>query len=326
MKHYTLCVQLLSAMVLAHGIAPFAFAQQDAWPAKPVRLVVTFPPGGSSDVIARLIAPKLSAALGQPFIVDNRAGGDGMIGSEAVAKAAPDGYTLLISNVSPQGINQTLHRNIRYDSLKDFTHIAHIGAIPHVLVVNPTFAAKTLQEFVQLAKAQPGKTDFGAGGPINQLTGELLNAKAGIRITHIPYKGTGPALTDLRGGTIPSAVVPLPAANEFLKASQLRALAVTSAKRSPLAPDVPTFVELGYPDLVVENWVGLSGPAKLRPEIVKRLAEEVRKALSSADLRNKSIELGMTLDFKGSEEFTRYVGNEIEKWRSVILSSGVKIE
>jgi tripartite-type tricarboxylate transporter receptor subunit TctC len=314
------------AVALASALAPGASAQQDRWPAKPVRLVVTFPPGGSSDVLARLLAPKLAGAFGQQFVVDNRPGADGMIGSEAVARAAPDGYTLLISNVSPQGINQTLYRSIRYDALKDFTHIAHFGAIPHILVVTPGFAAKTLQEYVQLAKAQPGKVDFGAGGPINQLTGELLKAKAGIQIVHIPYKGTGPLLTELRGGQVPSAVLPVPAASEFLRAKQLRGLAVTSARRSPLAPDVPTFVELGYPDLVVENWVGLSGPAKLAPDVVKRLAEEVQKALASPDFREKAAELGLAVDFKGSEEFSRYVAAEIEKWRSIIVSSGVKIE
>jgi len=319
-------LQLLGVTLLAHGVAPVATAQQDSWPTKPIRLVVTYPPGGSSDVLARLIAPKLSAALGQQFIVDNRPGADGMIGSEAVAKAAPDGYTLLISNVGPQGINQTLYRSIRYDALKDFTHIAHFGAIPHILVVSPAFPAKNLPEFIQLARAQPGKLDFGAGGPINQLTGELLKAKAGIQITHIPYKGTGPLLTDLRGGQIPSAVVPVPAASEFMRAQQLRGLAVTSVRRSPLAPDVPTFAEQGYPDLVVENWVGLSGPAKLRPDVVKRLAEEVRKALASADIRDKATELGMTIDFKGPEDFSRYVAAEIERWRSIIASSGVKIE
>jgi tripartite-type tricarboxylate transporter receptor subunit TctC len=314
------------AVALASALAPGASAQQDRWPAKPVRLVVTFPPGGSSDVLARLLAPKLTGAFGQQFVVDNRPGADGMIGSEAVARAAPDGYTLLISNVSPQGINQTLYRSIRYDALKDFTHIAHFGAIPHILVVTPGFAAKTLQEYVQLAKAQPGKLDFGAGGPINQLTGELLKAKAGIQIVHIPYKGTGPLLTELRGGQVPSAVLPVPAASEFLRAKQLRGLAVTSARRSPLAPDVPTFVELGYPDLVVENWVGLSGPAKLAPDVVKGLAEEVQKALGSPDFRDKAAELGLTVDFKGPEEFSRYVAAEIEKWRSIIVSSGVKIE
>lgn len=326
MKRSGKWIQLLTAALFACGTAPLATAQPARWPVKPVKLVVTFPPGGSSDVIARLLAPKLSAALGQQFIVDNRPGADGMIGSEAVARATPDGYTLLISNVGPQGINQTLYRGIRYDALKDFTHIAHFGGIPHILVVNPAFPPKSLQEFVQFAKAQPGKVDFGAGGPINQLTGELLKAKAGIQITYVPYKGTGPALTELRGGMIPSAVVPLPAASEFLRARQLRGLAVTSAKRSPLAPGVPTFVELGYPDLVVENWVGLSGPAKLRPDIVKRLSDEIQKALGSPDMRDKAIELGMTIDFSGPEEFSRYVATEIERWRSIIVSSGVKIE
>jgi len=318
--------RLLCATTFAWGVTSAAFAQQERWPNKPVRLVVTFPPGGASDVVARIIAVKLSASLGQPFLVDNRPGADGMIGSEAVSKAAPDGHVLLISNVGPQGIAQTLYRDIRYDAINDFTHIAHLGAIAHVLVVGAAFPAKNLQEFVQIAKTQPGKVDFGSGGPINQLTGELLKAKAGIQITNVPYKGTGQVLTELRGGMIPSAVLPLPSAIELMRAQQLRALAVTSAQRSPLAPDVPTFVELGYPDIVVENWVGISAPAKLRDDIVRRLVAEIGQLLAAEDVRAKMRQVGMTVQFKGPGEFTRYVRAEIEKWRSIIISSGMKIE
>lgn len=314
-------------MIFAVGAAAAASlgAQPAPWPAKPVRLVVTFPPGGASDVVARLIAAKLSAALGQPFIVENRAGADGMTGSESVARAAPDGHVLLMSNVGPQGIAQTLYRDIRYDAIADFTHIAHLGAIAHVLVVAPAFA-KSLQEFVAIARARPGKVDFGSGGPINQLTGEMLKAKAAISITNIPYKGTGQVMTELRGGTIPSAVVPLPSALEFMRAQQLRALAVTSAKRSALAPDVPTFAEAGYPDIVAENWVGVSGPARLPGEVAARLAPAIEKVLLDEEIRSKMHAVGMTVQFKGPEEFTRYVGEEIQKWRGIISASGVKIQ
>ncbi len=308
------------------GTSCAAFAQEDRWPAKPVRLIVTFPPGGSSDLIARLIAPKLAAALGQQFIVDNRAGADGMIGSEFVAKAAPDGYTFLISNVGPQGIAQSLYRKIRYDALRDFTHIAHLGAIAHVLVVTTSFPVQNLPAFVKLARAKPGEINFGSGGPINHLTGELLNAKAGIKLTHVPYKGTAASIIEVRGGMVPAAIAPLPATIEMMRAKQLRALAVTSAQRSPLAPEVPTFVELGYPDLVVENWVGISGPAKLRDDLVNRMAAESRNLMNAPELRSRFNELGVGLQFKGPEEYTAYVRAEIEKWRAIVVSSGAQVE
>jgi tripartite-type tricarboxylate transporter receptor subunit TctC len=303
-----------------------AGAQTEPWPSKPVRIVVTFPPGGASDVVARLIAPRL-AGSGDPWIVDNRPGADGMIGSELVARAPADGYTLLMANTSPQAIAPAVHRKIvRYNPRKDFTYIAHVGANAHVLLVNPSLPVRSLKEFIRLAKQRPGEINFGAGGPINQLTGELLKVKAGISLTYVPYKGSALMVQELRAGQIPSAVGPLPGTVAHVRAGTLRALAVTTAKRSALAPDVPSFAELGFPDIVVENWVGLAAPAGLDPKIVARIAAGVQKALSAPDLRQRMETIGVAPVFMDSAQFTQYVGKEIERWRAIVDVSGVKTD
>ena len=308
------------------SIALCAEAQSERWPAKPVRLVVTFPPGGASDVVARLLAPKL-AGSGPQWLVDNRPGADGMIGAEAVARAPADGYVLLMANVGPQAIAPAMHRKtVRYDPLRDFTYIGHVGANAHVLLVNPSLPARTLKEFIALAKKRPGEINFGAGGPINQLTGELLKAKASIQMNYVPYKGASMVVQELRGGQIPAAIAPLPGNVAQLQAGVLRALAVTSAQRAPLAPEVPTFAELGLPDLIVENWIGIAGPAKLNPEIVARIANDIEKALSAPDLRQRMADVGITPLFMNSTQFERYVSKEIERWRSIVNAAGVQAE
>lgn len=316
------------------GIALFAFtlaappaaAQTDRWPAKPVRIVVTFPPGGASDVVTRLLAPRLMGS-GPQWLVDNRPGGDGMIGADVVARAPPDGYTLLMANVGPQAIAPAMHRKtVRYDAQRDFTYIAHVGANAHVLLVNPSLPTRTLKEFIALAKKRPGEINFGAGGPINQLTGELLKSKVGIQMNYVPYKGAAMAVQELRGGQIPAAVAPLPGNVTQLQAGVLRALAVTSAQRSPLAPDIPTFAELGLPDLIVENWIGIAGPAKLNAEIVSRIAADIEKSLATPDLRQRMADIGVTPLFMNSTSFERYVVKEVERWRVVVNAAGVQAE
>lgn len=306
--------------------APPAAAQTDRWPAKPVRIVVTFPPGGASDVVTRLLAPRLMGS-GPQWLVDNRPGGDGMIGADVVARAPPDGYTLLMANVGPQAIAPAMHRKtVRYDAQRDFTYIAHVGANAHVLLVNPSLPTRTLKEFIALAKKRPGEINFGAGGPINQLTGELLKSKVGIQMNYVPYKGAAMAVQELRGGQIPAAVAPLPGNVTQLQAGVLRALAVTSAQRSPLAPDIPTFAELGLPDLIVENWIGIAGPAKLNAEIVSRIAADIEKSLATPDLRQRMADIGVTPLFMNSTSFERYVVKEVERWRVVVNAAGVQAE
>jgi len=252
-------------------------AQSERWPEKPVRIVVTFPTGGASDVAARLLAPQL-AGSGPQWLVENRPGGDGMIGADAVARAAPDGYTLLMANVGPQAIAPAMHhKTVRYDAQRDFTYIAHVGANAHVLLVNPSLPTRTLAEFVALAKKRPNEVSFGAGGPINQLTGEVLKARAAIQIHYVPYKGAAQAVQELRGGQIPAAVAPLPGNTGLIRSGMVRALAVTSAQRSPLAPDIPTFVELGYRDMIIENWIGLAAPTRLNADLVARISSDTEK-------------------------------------------------
>jgi tripartite-type tricarboxylate transporter receptor subunit TctC len=317
---------LMAAVVVA--LATPAAAQDARWPSRPVKIVVTFPPGGTSDLVARLLAPRLSTAFGQQFIVENRPGAAGIIGADVVAKSAPDGHTLLISTVGSHGIAPTLNRNIKYDAMADFTHIALIGSTAHVLLVSPKLPAKSLQEFIALAKSKPGKIDFGSGGTgtINHIAGELFKTKAGIDITHVSYKGSGAAIIDLRGNTIPAAFDALPANVGMIRSGELRALAITSAQRSPLAPQVPTFAEQGFPDVIVDNWVGLSGPARLPDDPVKRLASEMQKALEATDVRAKMQEWGMTITYRGPAEFTSFVRADIARWRPVVIASGAQVD
>jgi tripartite-type tricarboxylate transporter receptor subunit TctC len=318
---------ILAVIAVAALVTPAA-AQDARWPSRPVKIVVTFPPGGTSDLVARLLAPRLSTSFGQQFIVENRPGGAGIIGADVVAKSAPDGHTLLISTVGSHGIAPTLNRNIKYDAMADFAHIALIGSTAHVLLVSPKLPAKSLQEFIALAKSKPGKIDFGSGGTgtINHIAGELFKTKAGIDITHVSYKGSGAAITDLRGNTIPAAFDALPANVGMIRSGELRALAITSAQRSPLAPQVPTFAEQGFPDVIVDNWVGLSGPARLPDDPVKRLASEMQKALEATDVRAKMQEWGMTITYKGPAEFTSFVRADIARWRPVVVASGAQVD
>ena len=327
MKSIVAFRSVLAVIAVAALVTPAA-AQDARWPSRPVKVVVTFPPGGTSDLVARLLAPRLSTAFGQQFIVENRPGAAGIIGADVVAKSAPDGHTLLISTVGSHGIAPTLNRNIKYDAMADFTHIALIGSTAHVLLVSPKLPAKSLQEFIALAKSKPGKIDFGSGGTgtINHIAGELFKTKAGIDITHVSYKGSGAAITDLRGNTIPAAFDALPANVGMIRSGELRALAITSAQRSPLAPQVPTFAEQGFPDVIVDNWVGLSGPARLPDDPVKRLASEMQKALEATDVRAKMQEWGMTITYKGPADFTSFVRADIARWRPVVVASGAQVD
>lgn len=301
---------------------------QEPWPNRPIKIVATFPAGGSSDLIARLLGPKLTAILGQPIVVENRPGGAGILGAEVVAKSPPDGYTLIMSTPGPHSIGPTLNPNIRYDAVAHFTHIALIGSLPHVLLTNQQFQAKTLKELVELSRSQPGRIDFASGGngSINHIIGELFNTAAGISLRHIPYRGSAPATIDLRGNVVPLAVDALPANLGAIKSGELRALAITSATRSPMAPNIPTFSELGYPQLTVENWVGISGPAGMSDVITRRIADAVEKAMTQPEIRTRLAEWGVQPSYMGPGEFSAYVKADLERWRPVIIRSGAKVE
>ena len=303
-------------------------AAAQAWPAKPVRVVVPFPPGGTADTLGRLVAQKLSETFKENFVIENRGGAGGIIGSEIVAKADPDGYTLVVSGVASHVIAPLLHKTMPYDPMKDFTHIALFGGPPGVLVVNPSLPVHDLKEFIAYAKANPGKLSFGSPGNGTQghLIAEQLKQVAQIQMTHVPYKGASLAVADLIAGHVPVTSTTLSTAAGQIKAGKARALAVSSAKRVPDFPDVPTFAELGYPQLTAAIWFSLSGPAGMPPDVVQKLNIEVRRALKSPEaqqrLRPESIEPG-DLD---PQQFTQFMESEIQRWTPIVRAAGLHVD
>src|SRR5258706_11258035 len=299
-----------------------AFAR--SWPAKPVRVVVPFAPGGTADTLGRVVANKLSESFGQTFVVENRAGAGGIIGSELVAKSAPDGYMLVVSGVASHAVAPALSAKFPFDPVRDFTHIALFGGPPSVLAIHPSVPAKNLKEFIALAKARPGALTYGSPGNGTQghLIAELFKQTAGINIAHVPYKGASIAVTDLIAGHIHAVSTTLTTAGAQIRAGRARALAISSAARLTDYPGVPTFRELGYPQLVASIWFSLSGPAGMPADTVTRLNTEVRRILQLPDVRERlrpdGIEPG-TLDAKA---FTEFVAAEVKRWGPVVRASG----
>jgi tripartite-type tricarboxylate transporter receptor subunit TctC len=291
-----------------------------------VRIVVPFPPGGSTDLLARKLAEKMQASMGQSFIVENKPGAGGAVGSEFVAKAPPDGYTLVVSGVASHVIAPALPRGVPYDPMKDFTHIALFGGPPSVLVVNPEVPAKNLREFVELLKANPKTYSYGSpgNGTHGQLVAELFKQLAHVEMQHVPYKGASGAITDLIAGHIQAASTTLSTASGQIHAGRARALAISTAKRLPEYADVPTFAELGYKDLIATIWFSLSGPAGVPEPIVERLNEEVRKALDSPDVREKLKPEGIEPGHLTAAEFTAFVAEELNRWTPVVKASGAR--
>src|SRR3982751_3748407 len=271
----------LSALALSFS-AP---AQQ--WPARPVKIIAPFAPGGSADTLGRIVAKNLSEQLKESFVVENRPGAGGVLGSELVSNAAPDGYTLVVSGIASHVIAPQLPQATPYDPMKDFTHIALLGGPPAVLAVNPKLPANTLKEFVQLAKSKPLSYGSPGNGTQGQLVAELFKQKAGIDLQHIPYKGASAAVTDLMGGQIDSVSTTLSTAAGQIKSGKARALAISAAHRLPDYPDVPTFAESGYEDLVATVWFSISGPAKMPDDIVQKLNAEIRRALETSEVRER---------------------------------------
>jgi len=298
-----------------------------SYPNRPVRVIVPYTPGGSSDAVARLLGQKLSELLGQQFVIDNRGGAAGSIGREVVAKATPDGYTLLVGD-SPHTINVHVLRHVPYDPIRDFTPISLIATASQVFVVNPAFPAKTLKEFIAAATAQPGRINYGSGGSgsITHLTGELFKLAAHVDLTHVPYKSIANAITDVIAGQVPAAFPTMPSAVPHVKAGRLRALAVSSAKRSNVLPDVPTFEESGVSGMIVNNWFGVFGPARLPGPIVATSNGAVVKALNSADVRARMAALSLEIVGSTPQEFDKHVRAELEKWGKVVKAAGIKPE
>jgi tripartite-type tricarboxylate transporter receptor subunit TctC len=304
-----------------------AAAQEARWPAKPVKLVVGYTPGGATDIIARTLAAKLTDMLGQTVIVENKPGATSNIASEAVAKAAPDGYTLLMGTIA-NATNMTAYKNLGYDTMRDFVHITQTMSAPSVLAVHPSVPAKTLKELIALAKQQPGKLTYASSGNGGSphLAGEMLKLRAGIDIVHVPYKGATPAMTDLLGGQVTMSFQTALSAIPHLQGGKLNVIAVAAHRRMSLLPNVPTMAEAGIADFEVSSWNGLFAPAKTPPEIVNRLHQSTVKALAMADVREKLAAQGAEGVGQSPEEFRAYIRSEIDKWGRVIRESGAKVE
>ena len=304
-----------------------AIVAAQAWPAKPIRIIVTFPPGGSSDVVARVVAPLLAEKLGQPVIVENKAGAGATIGAAEVARAAPDGYTLMLSNTAPISLSPFMLDPMPYDSVKGFTHIAYIGSVPNVFVVHPDIPAKTVPEFVAWAKQQKDPVNYGSGGvgSIGHIVGELFKVEAGIKLQHVGYRGSGPMHNDLLGGTIKFAIDTLPQNVQYQKSGKLRLLAVTSPKRAGMASEVPTVVELGYPKLVAENFFGISAPAGVPASVVDTLHRQMMIVLDDPKLQRSFEELGIATRKISPAEFQTFVQSQVSEWAPAVRASGAKL-
>jgi tripartite-type tricarboxylate transporter receptor subunit TctC len=316
-------------IALATLVAPLpAAAQGGAYPTKPIRIVVPFPAGGTTDILARAVAQQLSQAWGQQVIVDNRPGAGGNIGSELVAKSAPDGYTLLMGTVGTHAINPSLYAKMPYDHVKDFAPVILVAGVPNVLVVHPSVPANTVAELIAYGKANPGKLNFassGSGTSIH-LAGELFKVQTGLQMTHVPYKGSAPAIQDLLGGQVQLMFDNLPSALPQIKAGKLRALGVTSASRAAALPDVPTIAESGLPGFEASSWFGLLAPAGTPRDVIARLDAEVAKWLATPDAKEKLLAQGAIAAGGTPDDFTRHIAAETAKWAKVVKESGAKVD
>jgi tripartite-type tricarboxylate transporter receptor subunit TctC len=308
---------------LAASVALPALA---AWPDKPIKIVVTFPAGGASDIVARVLAEQLGRKLGQAVVVDNRPGAGGSVGGLLVAQAPADGYTLMLSNSTPISIGPFALEKQPYDPVEGFSHIALIGSAPCVVMAHPGAPLKTMKD-VEAQARKAGRLDFGSGGPasIGHIYGELMKKTMGANLVHIPYRGGAPMTTDLISGVIPLGIDVLTAFVPYFKSGQLVPLAVTSASRSPLVPEVPTVVEAGYPNLVLDNFFGLSGPANLPADVVARLNAACNEILASSDFKKKMLELGIATNPGSAAAFTGFVKAQVATLAPAVKGAGVKL-
>ena len=317
---------LLATILVTVGLAVSAFAQSD-YPSKPVKIIVPFPAGGTSDVMGRLMAEELGKILKQPFIVENVGGAGGVIGTEKGAKSVPDGYTIIQTGVGQSAVAHGLEPFPKYNSKTDFIHISHVHTGPNVLLVHPSTPFKTLKELVDYAKANPGKLDYGyTPAASGHMAMELFKQTAGIFLTGIPYRGGGPMMTDALGGTIKIMFLNQDVAIQHVKAGKLRPLAVTTALRNPLYPDVPTISESGYKGFEAVSWSGMSVPKGTPKVIIDKLEAAMVDAMSSPAVRAKMEGQGFVVPAQGSKVYTEFVGKEVDRWTKVIKTAGIKVE
>jgi tripartite-type tricarboxylate transporter receptor subunit TctC len=323
MRQHILHRLVFAALVL---IATCASAQN--YPSKPIRLVVPFPPGGTTDILARAAGERLTARLGQPVVIDNRPGAGGNIGADIVAKSAPDGYTLLMATVGTHAINASLYSKMPYDHIKDFAPVVLVAGVPNVLEVTPSLPVNSVADLIKLAKEKPGQLNFASSGNGTSihLSGELFKSMAGVDMTHVPYKGSALALVDLVGGQVQLMFDNLPSSLPQIKAGKLRAIAVTSAQRAPALPNVPTIAESGLPGFEASSWFGIVAPAGTPPAVINRINAEVNQWLHAPETTEKLLAQGAIAAGGSPEQFAAHIRAETEKWAKVVKVSGAKVD
>ncbi len=320
-------IALLGTLTIMAGLRQGCLEAHAQYPARPVRVIIPYSPGGSSDAVARIVGQKLGENLKQQFVIDNRPGAAGSLGREIVVRAAPDGYTLLIGD-SPHTINVHVLKNIPYDPIRDFTAITLLASAPQALVIHPGMPFQTVKEFVAAATAQPGKFNYGSGGSgaITHLTGELFKLATRVNLVHIPYKSVGIATGDVLAGQMHAAFPTLPGVVTHVQGGRLRALGISSAKRSPALPAVPTFEESGISGMIVTNWFGLFAPAKLPADLATTLHQVTLDAMNSPEVRNKLGNLSLDINTMTPQAFDVFLKQELEKWGKVVRAAGIKAD
>ena len=315
----------VAAAVMALAAAS-AGAQQ--YPSKAIRMVVGFAPGGGTDLVARIIGQKMNESWGQPVLVDNRAGATGTIGADIVAKAPADGYTLLMGHVNSHGIAPNLFKKLPYDAERDFSMVAYVGYVPNVLVIHPSIPAQSVKELIAIAKAKPNSLNYASSGvgSTQHLAGELFQLLTGAKITHVPYKGSGPAVVDLLAGHVSMNFDTMPPVLPHIKSGRMRALALTTPKRSPQLPGVPTMIEAGFKGFDMTNWYGIMAPAKTPRDVVMKLNAEANRIMALPDAKGKLEEAGTQLDPGTPEQFAKFLNSEIAKYAKLVKAANVTLD
>ena len=320
--------RLFAVAVGALAAASCGMASAQQYPAKTIRVVVGFAPGGGTDLVARIIGQKMTESWGQAVVVDNRAGATGTIGADLVAKAPPDGYTLLMGHVNSHGIAPNLFKKLPYDAERDFAMVAYVGYVPNVLVIHPSIPARNVKELIAIAKAQPGQLNYASSGvgSTQHLAGEMFKLLTGVNVVHVPYKGSGPAVVDLLAGHVSMNFDTMPPVLPHIKTGRMRALALTTPKRSPQLPNVPTLIEVGLKGFDMRNWYGMMAPGKTPRDIVTRLNAEVNRIVGLPDAKSKLEEAGTQLDPMSPEQFASFLKSEIASYAKLVKAANVTLE